>query len=48
MGINYDIYNRAIDIIGARRIAAKAENDRRFEEINQKIPEIAEVNSQLA
>ena len=48
MGLNYEIYNRAIDIIGARRIAAKAENDRRFEEVNQKIPEIAEVNSQLA
>lgn len=48
MGINYEIYNRAIDIINARRIAAKAENDRRFEEVNRKIPEIAEVNSQLA
>lgn len=48
MGINYEIYNRAINIINARRIAAKAENDRRFEEVNRKIPEIAEVNSQLA
>ena len=48
MGINKDILNKSIDIINQRRGRAKAENNRRFEEINSKIPEIAEINSQLA
>ncbi len=34
MGINKDILNKSIDIINQRRGRAKAENNRRFEEIN--------------
>lgn len=48
MSVNKEILNRAIDIINQRRNMAKAVNDRHFEEINTKIPEIREVNNQLA
>ena len=48
MGENKEILNKAIDIIRQRRNRAKALNDLHFEEINTKIPEIGEINSQLA
>ncbi|MGN0620707.1 MAG: ATP-binding protein [Porcipelethomonas sp.] len=48
MGINKDILNKAVDIINQRRERAKTENDLHFEEVNSKIPEIAEINTQLA
>lgn len=48
MSANKEIVNKAIDIIRQRRNSAKALNDLHFEEINKKIPEIGEINSQLA
>lgn len=45
---NKDLANKAIDIIKQRRNRAKAVNDLHFEEVNKKIPEIGEINSQLA
>lgn len=42
-----EILNKAIDIINQRRNRAKAINDMHFEEVNEKIPEISEINSQL-
>lgn len=48
MNGNKEILNRAVDIIKQRRNRAKAINDLHFEEVNAKIPEIGEINSQLA
>lgn len=48
MNGNKEILNKAIDIIKQRRNRAKAVNDMHFDEVNAKIPEIGEINSQLA
>lgn len=48
MSGNKEILKKAADIINQRRNKAKAVNDMRFEEINSKIPEICEINAQLA
>lgn len=48
MNVNKDILNKAIDIIKQRRNWAKAVNDMHFNEVNQRIPEIGEINAQLA
>ncbi len=42
------IFDEAMRHISERRISAKTENERRYEEINKKIPQIAEINYQLA
>lgn len=42
------ILQDALRMIASRRLQAKAENDRRHEEVNRKIPQIAEINHQLA
>lgn len=46
--VNQIILNRAIAEINHRRNVVHAENNQHFEEVNRKIPEIAEINSQLA
>lgn len=48
MNVNKEILNKAIDIIKQRRNWAKAVNDMHFNEVNQRIPEIGEINAQLA
>lgn len=48
MSGNKEILNRAIDIINQRRNNAKLVNNMHFDEVNEKIPEIGEINSQLA
>lgn len=48
MSNNKEISERALKIIANRRYNAEIENKRRTEEINRKIPEIAEINHQLA
>ena len=45
---NKMILNMALEEIHRRRNMAKAENNMHFEEINRNIPEIGEINSQLA
>lgn len=40
--------NKATDIINQRRISARIENEKRFQEIEAKIPEIAEINRILS
>ena len=42
-----EIYDKAHDIMRLRREKARDENDRRIKEINQKIPEIREINNAL-
>ncbi|MBR3629343.1 MAG: ATP-binding protein [Oscillospiraceae bacterium] len=42
------VFQQALQEIQSRRIRAQTENERRYEEINQKIPPIAEINAQLA
>lgn len=42
-----EIYDKAHDIMRSRREKAQTENDRRIREINEKIPEIREVNITL-
>lgn len=42
-----EIYEKAHNIMRLRREKARDENDRRIQEINQKIPEIKEINSVL-
>ena len=42
------ILQEAQRTISSRRLYAKSENERRYKEINQKIPQIAEINRQLA
>ncbi len=46
--MNDMILQEALRTIASRRLQAKAENDRRHEEVNRKIPQIAEINHQLA
>lgn len=46
--MNIDIYNKALEIINNRRVSAKTENDKRYDEIERKIPEIAEINRILS
>ncbi len=45
--MNTEIYDKAHAILAKRREKAQAENDRRIQEINQKIPEIKEINNIL-
>ncbi len=47
MKMNKEIFEKAENIMRLRRIKAKDENDRRIQEINQKIPEIKEINNAL-
>ena len=46
--MNQKIFQQALQTISMRRIQAKTENERRYQEIDSKIPEIAEINNQLA
>ncbi len=48
MNGNKEILNKAIDIINQRRNRAKTINDLHFDEVNEKIPEMGEINRQLA
>jgi len=41
-------FEQALQTIEARRLKAKTENIRRYQEVNEKIPEIAEINHRLA
>ncbi len=42
------IFQEALRTVSSRRLYAKSENDRRYHEVNEKIPQIAEINRQLA
>ncbi len=46
--MNEAIFQNAMRTISSRRMHAREENERRYEEINSRIPEIAEINHQLA
>ncbi|MBR0485838.1 MAG: ATP-binding protein [Oscillospiraceae bacterium] len=46
--MNQKIFQKAMQTISMRRIKAKTENEQHYQEINDKIPEIAEINYQLA
>ncbi|MDO5559307.1 MAG: ATP-binding protein [Oscillospiraceae bacterium] len=46
--VNSAVYSKALDIINNRRLTAKSENNRRFSEIEENIPEIREINGLLA
>ena len=46
--MNDQLFQQALQTVQARRLQATSENDRRHAEINVKIPQIAEINSQLA
>ncbi|MCR4647269.1 MAG: ATP-binding protein [Oscillospiraceae bacterium] len=46
--MNESVFQEALREIQSRRIRAEAENERRYAEINAKIPPIAEINAQLA
>lgn len=46
--MNQTVFQEALNKINSRRIQAKLENERRYQEIDSKIPEIAEINRQLA
>lgn len=46
--MNQSVFQEALNKISERRQRARVENERRHQEIDQKIPEIAEVNYQLA
>lgn len=46
--MNEMIFNEAMRTVSNRRIRAREENERRYDEINRRIPEIAEINGQLA
>ncbi len=46
--MNQSVFQEAIQTIAARRIQAQNINEARFEEVNSKIPQIAEINRQLA
>lgn len=48
MSYDRQTYEKAESIISSRRLAAQSENDRRQKEIEKKIPEIREINSQLS
>ena len=45
--MNEQLFRQALLTVQSRRLAAQSENDRRHREINEKIPQIAEINSQL-
>lgn len=46
--VNSAVYSKAVEIINNRRLTAKSENEKRYTEIEQNIPEIREINSLLA
>lgn len=46
--MNESVFQKALQTVQARRIRAESENERRYQEINEKIPPIAEINAQLA
>mgnify|MGYP001198377077 CR=1 FL=1 len=46
--MNSNIYNKALDIINKRRYTAKSKNEQHFIEVENKIPEIKEINRHLA
>ncbi len=46
--MNEDIFRKALLTVQARRQQAHVENERRQEEVSREIPQIAEINSQLA
>ncbi len=46
--MNEFILQEALHTISSRRLSAKSENERRYQEINSTIPQIAEINRQLA
>lgn len=46
--MNAHVYTKALEIINSRRIEAKSENDRKYAEIERRIPEIAEINRILS
>lgn len=46
--MNEQVFSHALAAVQARRVAATTENERRFAEINRKVPQIAEINAQLA
>lgn len=45
--MKYEHFEKARSEISSRRNRAQTENDRRFEEVNTLVPEIAEINNQL-
>ncbi|MBQ7002990.1 MAG: ATP-binding protein [Oscillospiraceae bacterium] len=46
--MNETIFQNALQTVSSRRIRAREENERRYDEINRRIPEIAEINHHLA
>ncbi len=46
--MNQSVFQKAMNEIHSRRLHASAENERRFQEINTVIPELAEINFQMA
>lgn len=46
--MNQQVFQDAMNAVSARRVRAKVENERRYQEINDRIPALAEVNYQLA
>ncbi len=48
MSYDRQTYEKAEAVISSRRLAAQDENNRRIKEIEERIPEIREINSQLA
>lgn len=46
--MNAHTYKKALEIINNRRVEAKTENDKRYAEIEKKVPEIAEINRMLS
>lgn len=46
--MNEMILQDALRMVSSRRLHAKAENERRHQEVNERIPQIAEINHQLA
>ena len=45
--MNNEIFEKAMDMIRSRRQSAVLENERRMNEINEKLPQIREVNNVL-
>ncbi|MBQ9110654.1 MAG: ATP-binding protein [Oscillospiraceae bacterium] len=46
--MNEQIFQKALQTVASRRLHAKSENDRRYREVDARIPQIAEINRQLA
>ncbi|MBE6848307.1 MAG: DNA replication protein DnaC [Ruminococcus sp.] len=46
--MNEQILQKALQTVATRRLYAKQENDRRYQEVNARIPQLAEINRQLA